>query len=89
MFFTQGLLQEIRCLSAREKGGKMLRISHEIPEEVGLGERFNEKAENLAFGELRLLDIGRAMATQPDILLLDEPFSGLDVQDTGNPDIGH
>ena len=51
-------------------------------EEVGLGERFNEKAENLAFGELRLLDIGRAMATQPDILLLDEPFSGLDVQDT-------
>jgi branched-chain amino acid transport system ATP-binding protein len=51
-------------------------------EEVGLGDRFNEKARNLAFGELRLLDIGRAMATQPDILLLDEPFSGLDVQDT-------
>jgi branched-chain amino acid transport system ATP-binding protein len=51
-------------------------------EEVGLGNRFNEKARNLAFGELRLLDIGRAMATQPDILLLDEPFSGLDVQDT-------
>ena len=51
-------------------------------EEVGLAERFNEKAKNLAFGELRLLDIGRAMATQPDILLLDEPFSGLDVEDT-------
>jgi branched-chain amino acid transport system ATP-binding protein len=51
-------------------------------ETVGLADRFNEKAKNLAFGELRLLDIGRAMATQPDILLLDEPFSGLDVADT-------
>ncbi len=50
--------------------------------EVGLEDRFNEKAGNLAFGELRLLDIGRAIATEPDILLLDEPFSGLDVQDT-------
>ncbi len=51
-------------------------------EAVGLADRFNEKAKNLAFGELRLLDIGRAMATQPDILLLDEPFSGLDVADS-------
>lgn len=50
-------------------------------EEVGLGKRFNEYAKNLAFGELRLLDIARAMATQPDILLLDEPFSGLDTED--------
>ncbi len=52
-------------------------------EEVGLGKRFNEYAKNLPFGELRLLDIARAMATQPDILLLDEPFSGLDAEDAG------
>ena len=50
-------------------------------EEVGLSNRFNDLAKNLAFGELRLLDIARAMATRPDILLLDEPFSGLDVED--------
>ena len=50
-------------------------------EEVGLEERFNEKVKNLSFGELRLLDIARAMATQPDVLLLDEPFSGLDNED--------
>ncbi len=50
-------------------------------EEMGLESRFNEKVKNLAFGELRLLDIARAMATQPDVLLLDEPFSGLDLED--------
>jgi branched-chain amino acid transport system ATP-binding protein len=53
----------------------------EFLEEMGLGDRFNEPAKNLPFGELRLLDIARAMATDPEILLLDEPFSGLDVED--------
>ena len=50
-------------------------------EEMGLKDYFNEKVKNLAFGQLRLLDIARAMATQPDVLLLDEPFSGLDNED--------
>ena len=53
----------------------------EFLDQMGLGHRYNELAKNLAFGELRLLDIARAMATEPDILLLDEPFSGLDVED--------
>jgi branched-chain amino acid transport system ATP-binding protein len=48
---------------------------------VGLVDRYRELAKNLPFGELRLLDIARAMATEPDILLLDEPFSGLDTED--------
>jgi branched-chain amino acid transport system ATP-binding protein len=33
--------------------------------------------DNLNQGELRLLDIARALSTEPDILFLDEPFSGL------------
>lgn len=75
----------IPCYSHRAKqkgtGEEAWRIAMKFLEEVGLGDRYNEKAKNLAFGELRLLDIARAMATQPDILLLDEPFSGLDVED--------
>lgn len=62
-------------------GKKPWETGMEILEEVGLGNRYNEYVGNLAFGELRLLDIARAMATEPDLLLLDEPFSGLDVQD--------
>ncbi len=70
-----------RARSRRADGEKPWQTAMTFLEEVGLGNRFGELAKNLAFGELRLLDIARAMATQPDILLLDEPFSGLDVED--------
>lgn len=70
-----------RARQRRGKEGKPWKVAMKFLEDVGLANRFNEKAKNLAFGELRLLDIARAMATQPDILLLDEPFSGLDVED--------
>jgi branched-chain amino acid transport system ATP-binding protein len=70
-----------RIRQHRAKEEKPWKTAMKFLEEVGLAKRFNEYAKNLAFGELRLLDIARAMATQPDILLLDEPFSGLDVED--------
>ncbi len=76
----------IPCFSHRAKGlrdkqEKPWKIAMGFLEEMGLGHRFNEQVKNLSFGELRLLDIARAMATRPDLLLLDEPFSGLDVND--------
>ncbi|AIG97832.1 ATP-binding cassette domain-containing protein, partial [Archaeoglobus fulgidus] len=52
----------------------------EICEFVGLNALKEERAEKLSQGELRLLEIGRALAMQPKLLLLDEPFSGLDVE---------
>ena len=70
-----------RAGQQRVRGEKPWKTAMAYLEEMGLGNRFNEKVKNLAFGELRLLDIARAMATQPDILLLDEPFSGLDLED--------
>ena len=70
-----------RASQQRPREEKPWKVAMTFLEEVGLSNRFNELAKNLAFGELRLLDIARAMATRPDILLLDEPFSGLDVED--------
>jgi branched-chain amino acid transport system ATP-binding protein len=70
-----------RATQQRPAGEKPWKNAMGFLEEMGLGDRFNEKAKNLAFGELRLLDIARAMATQPEVLLLDEPFSGLDQED--------
>jgi branched-chain amino acid transport system ATP-binding protein len=70
-----------RAKNYRHRGKKPWSVAMEFLNQVGLEHRYNELAKNLTFGELRLLDIARAMATEPDILLLDEPFSGLDVED--------
>lgn len=44
---------------------------------VGLGDRAETLAGNLAFGQQRVLEIARAMATSPRLLMLDEPAAGL------------
>lgn len=57
-------------LAVTEKGEELMR-------ELGLSERSNYLAKDLPQGDLRRLNIGMAMATNPKLLLLDEPFSGL------------
>ncbi len=76
----------IPCYSQRAKmqqpsKKKTWEMAMDFLDEMGMAGRWKETAKNLTFGELRLLDIARAMASQPDILLLDEPFSGLDKED--------
>jgi|Deesub1362B_J571_1020462.scaffolds.fasta_scaffold04523_5 branched-chain amino acid transport system ATP-binding protein len=70
-----------RARIQRKKGEKPWEIALGLLKEMDLLHRTEELAKNLAFGELRMLDIARAMATEPDLLLLDEPFSGLDTED--------
>ncbi|MBW4625575.1 MAG: ATP-binding cassette domain-containing protein [Brasilonema octagenarum HA4186-MV1] len=49
----------------------------ELLELVGLGERLDEKAKNFSYGDQRRLEIARALALEPQILLLDEPAAGM------------
>lgn len=53
-------------------------ICHQLLEEAELSRLIGQKAETLSGGEKRRLEICRALAARPRILLLDEPFSGVD-----------
>ena len=54
----------------------------EILELCGIGDLASEKAGALSTGQARVLELARAIATRPKILLLDEPSSGLDTVET-------
>lgn len=56
--------------------------SYELLEKVGLARYADEFAKNLPYGAQRRLEIARAMATEPFLLLLDEPAAGMNPQET-------
>jgi branched-chain amino acid transport system ATP-binding protein len=60
---------------AREKARELLRFS-------GLRGVDDELAESLAYGDQRRLEVARALATEPKLLLLDEPTAGMNPQET-------
>jgi len=55
-----------------------------ILEFVGLRGRGDVVARNLAYGEQRRLEIGRALATRPRLLMLDEPMAGMNPRESTN-----
>lgn len=59
----------------REEAARLLKV-------VGLEELQDEMATSLPYGKQRLLEIARALATNPTLLLLDEPAAGMNPQET-------
>ena len=69
-------LQRREEAAAREKARALL-------DYCGLPKRAeNEYARNLAYGDQRRLEVARALATEPKLLLLDEPTAGMNPQET-------
>lgn len=61
-------------LSARERRARL----GEMLEELGIARLAKQKAYTLSGGERRKLEITRAMVREPSLIMLDEPFSGVD-----------
>ena len=59
----------------RERAAQLLEM-------VGLQDHMNDRSTSLPYGQQRRLEIARALATQPSLLLLDEPAAGMNPQET-------
>jgi len=72
----------LRTPAQRREEGQALETALKELEFVGLQSRADQLAENLSYGNQRLLEIARALATQPRFIILDEPAGGMNDQET-------
>ena len=72
----------LRTPHNRQEEREIVERSYGILRKVGLAKHVNELAKNLPYGAQRRLEIARALATDPFLLLLDEPAAGMNPQET-------
>ncbi|MBA2695972.1 MAG: branched-chain amino acid ABC transporter ATP-binding protein/permease, partial [Actinobacteria bacterium] len=72
-----GLVRSMVGFAARSEERAIATASREVIGLVGLADDADRLAADLPFGRQRLMEVARALATEPDLLLLDEPMAGL------------
>jgi len=69
--------------SARDRERELRYRAHELLDFVGLAEWEGAEVDNLSFGQGRLLEVARALAGEPRLIMLDEPAAGLTLSEAG------
>lgn len=78
-----GILATIfRTPSQRREERESRETARELLNFVGIGKWAGEYARNLSYGDQRRLEVARALALKPKVLLLDEPTAGMNPQET-------
>jgi branched-chain amino acid transport system ATP-binding protein len=72
----------IRTPSVRREEARVRERGRELLQFTGLGRKVGEVARNLPYGDQRRLEVARALATEPKLLLLDEPTAGMNPQES-------
>lgn len=72
----------LRDPRTRREEQDVVDYSYTILEKIGLADHVNDLAKNLPYGAQRRLEIARALATEPFLLLLDEPAAGMNPIET-------
>jgi len=72
----------LRTPAMRREEERIRRVAQDRIAQVELAEFSDELAKNIAYGSQRMLEIARALATEPQLLVLDEPSSGLNPRET-------
>ncbi|NLF53810.1 MAG: ABC transporter ATP-binding protein [Thauera phenolivorans] len=76
-----GILGQSR--HTREEERRTTARAHELLDYVGIGRFAGVVSKNLPYGDQRRLEIARALATEPQLLALDEPAAGMNATETG------
>ena len=72
----------LRTAFVRNEERAIRRRAEELLHYVGIGDRANDAARHLSYGDQRRLEIARALATEPKLLALDEPAAGMNANET-------
>ncbi len=79
---TSFIAEGLRLPQIKHKEAQMRDKALEILKFIGLDQKFSESADSLPLGERKILEIGRALATGPELVCLDEPAAGLNETET-------